>query len=109
MTHESPGDNILAEKRAEAAKRARAADDRERNIILGSIFGIILAIAAGWIAWQIYDMHEEHVAIDQIQGAQLLHGQRVQSADEIRANFKRLEDQYGATPGEARAAVKAFQ
>jgi hypothetical protein len=91
MTYETPGDKILAEKRAEAAKRARAADDRERNIILGSILGIILAIAAGWLGWKIYDMHEEQVAIERIQATELAHGQRVESPDEIRQYIRRLE------------------
>jgi hypothetical protein len=38
-------------------------------------------IAAGWLGWTIYDMHEEQVAIEQIQRKQRLSGQRVESAD----------------------------
>jgi hypothetical protein len=91
MTYESPGDKILAEKRAEVAKRARAADDREKRIFIGAAVGIFLAISFGWIVWELYDMHEEQVAIERIQGGQLLHGLPVQSADEIRQNFRRLE------------------
>jgi hypothetical protein len=106
MTHEGTGDRILAEKRRAAAQ---AADDREKRILIGVAVGIFLAIASGWLVWEIYDLHEEHAAIQHIQGNQLLHGRHVQSADEIRQSFRRLQDQYGATPSEARAVARAFQ
>jgi hypothetical protein len=106
MTYEGTGDRILAEKRRAAAQ---AADDREKRILIGVAVGILLAIASGWLVWEIYDLHEEQAAIQYIQGNQLAHGRQVQSADEIRQSFRRLQDQTGATPSEARAVVRAFQ
>jgi hypothetical protein len=107
MTHgKGPGDRILAEKRRAAA---RAADDREKRIFIGVAVGIFLAITSGWLVWEVYDLHEEHLAIQYIQGIQVAHGGPVQSDDEIRQSFRRLQDQTGVTPSEARAFTRAFQ
>jgi hypothetical protein len=105
MMHEGPGDRILAEKRRAAV---RAADDREKRIFIGVVVGIFLAITSGWLVWEVYDLHEEYAAIQYIQATQLVHRTPVQSDDEIRQSFRRLQDQTGLTPSEARAVVRAL-
>jgi hypothetical protein len=104
MTHvESSGDKILAARRA-------AKDEREKRIIIGVLVSIPLMIATGWFGWEIYNMAEDNIAIHQIQASQLVkHGfLHVETDEQIRQAFRRLEDQTGATRSEARGVVKAF-
>jgi hypothetical protein len=75
-------------------------------ISVGSGFLVILLCVLGWYSYQSY---QEQLLIDQVQSSQLLHGQRVQSAEEIRQELRDLEDRYGASQSDAREAVRAFR
>jgi hypothetical protein len=86
------GDRILAEKRRAAAQ---AADDRAYRIVIGVAVGIFLAIALGGLVWGINDFYDEQVAIERIQATELMHRMPVESADEIRQQIRRLQDQTG--------------
>jgi hypothetical protein len=73
--------------------------------IVGSGLAVVLLCILGWYGYQ---AHDEQLLIDQVQSSELLHGVRVQSADEIRQELRNLESTYGASRSEARGVVRAF-
>jgi hypothetical protein len=73
--------------------------------IIGSGLVVVVLCILGWYGYQ---THDEQLLIDQVQSSELLHGTRVQSADEIRQELRNLESTYGASRSEARDTVKAF-
>jgi hypothetical protein len=76
------------------------------TVVGGAGLVVVLLCIVGWYGYQ---SHEEQVLIDQVQSSQLMRGERVQSAEEIRQRLRDLESQYGASQSEARAVVRAFR